>query len=262
MKKNNVVISILLAIFTAPTMVAAQSLPAPPDLGRGAVSFFNALLSNQSYYQLDAEVISRILIFTLLFVIIYISAKRIFTDTNNKKIPVVIALIVAAMSVRYLTPEMIRGLFLPYESLGIVLSIIIPFALFEGFILTGGRDFPKPLRNIGYYLLIGIFLSMWLLRSSEIGDLSFYYLIASIIGVLAFSFDESLHQWMIVNNLRKSKDRGIYLNLMSLEEKMEEAAEDLAKASVRQDEAAKKASRDTLAAVREAISELSKQLGK
>ena len=214
MKKTAILSSLLFAL----PLVSAQNLPAPPIALNGVTDMFNAILNGTSG---NSEVVARVLVFLILAIVLYKPASKIVGE--NGKWGVVLSVIISTMAVRFFTYDMIKGLFLPYQALGVAVSVLIPFLLLEYFFLFQDETMPRQFRTIGYLIMIGTFVGMWWFRWTDIGDLAYYYLGAAVLSLLAMWWDGTLRKWLDMGRIHSREDRAIYLQILEMEERLEEA---------------------------------------
>ncbi|MBU2522907.1 MAG: hypothetical protein KKE23_01295 [Nanoarchaeota archaeon] len=242
----------IVSVLSLLPLVSAQSFPAPPIAFNGLTDMFNVLLNNASAGSYS-DIVARLLIFVLLAVVLYAPAKKIVS--GNEKVGALISSIIAIMAIRFMTPEMVAGMFLPYQALGVVLSILIPFILFEFFMLGFGEDFPPTFRTIGYVMLAGIFTMMWWFRWTDIGDLAYYYLGATVLCLIALSLDQKFREWRMVNRIGSAKKRAAYHSIIALEKELKQAIDNFGSAAANNDKVgmdfAKQEIKDKEKAIRE-----------
>ncbi|MBU2522906.1 MAG: hypothetical protein KKE23_01290 [Nanoarchaeota archaeon] len=208
MKKGAIIFGAILSAVSASSLALAQNLPAPPVTLNDLSMFLNSIFSADFGTGLAAK----LLLFLLLAVVLYKPAEKIAGGSSN--IGMTISVVISLMAVKFLTPEIARGLFLPYEALGVVLSIFIPFILFGAFMITS--DLPKVVRNIGWFMLGGLFIYLWFVRWTDIGDLAWYYLVATVMAVLGAAFDGTLHRLWYNSKIqrREGVSAGIQINIL------------------------------------------------
>lgn len=241
---------ILGMIATLP-LVSAQNLPAPPIAFDGLRDLFNVIL-NGSMGGSYEDIVARVLIFLLIAIVLHKPAKTIVK--GNSKMGGLISSIVAVMAIRFMTVDMIKGMFLPYQTLGLVLSILIPFVLLAYFM----EDFEESFRSIGYFLMAGIFILMWWFRWTDIGDLAYYYLGASVLALLALYFDNSFRAWMNGLRIGNEKKKAIYVQIVKLEKELQDKMQGLADAVRLDDKEGVKALKSDIKGIEKAIEDLVK----
>lgn len=206
-------------IFIA-SLASAQQLPAPPIAVQSLLDFLKVIFVGDMS-AVGADIIARVLIFLVLMIVLQIPAAAIVG--GNRKIGTVLSMLVSVMAIRFFTPEMVKGLFLPYETLGVVISILLPFILFEFFMIGLGNNFPKPFRTVGYLMMAGIFTGLWWFRWTDIGDLAWIYLGASALAIIALWLDTSFRVMLASTRLGSAQKRQALLRSVKLEGDLGEA---------------------------------------
>lgn len=223
MKKSGLVFSAIFLAIMISGLVAAQNLPGPPITIQSISDLLNTIFSADFGTGLAAKLLA----FLLLAVVLYKPAEKMVGGNSN--IGMTISVIVSLMAVKFLTPAMARGLLLPYEALGVVLSIFIPFALFSAFMITS--DLPKVIRNIGWFMLGGLFMYLWWMRWTDIGDMAWYYLVATCLAILGAAFDGTLHRVWFTSKVQRKEAVGAGIQMNILSDEINSLYKDLGKAT-------------------------------
>jgi len=254
MKKSVLIITSIFSFIVLASLVAAQNLPAPPiamnDVGNFFQTILNAVLTGPAG---GIDMMAKVLVFLLLLVVLLKPSEKIVS--GNTKLGLLISAIVSAMAVRFLSDQMVRGLFLPYEALGIVLSVFIPFALFGTFLTIS--DLSATIRKLGWVMMGGAFGMLWWFRWTDIGDLAWIYLVMGLLCLAALAFDGTLHRLWYSNRIQHEKSRVAYKTILTLRKSINNAIELYPNA---REEAEKKALKDSIKEDEKEITELMKQL--
>ncbi len=254
MKRTTILGSLLLAL----PLVSAQNLPAPNIDFSGLTDLFTSIFNGAS--GANSEMIARVLIFLVLAIVIYRPCLNI-VGAKNKKWGVILASVISVMAVRFLDANMVKGMLLPYNALGVVLSMLIPFVILEYFFLTQDAGLSKTFRSTGYILMAAIFTGMWLFRWSEIGDMAYYYLGATTIVLFAWAFDGTFTRWMVLNRLDSQRARNAYVHGARLNKEIKELQEALSASLANDDRAGAKAIEKQIENLYKAQEEAYKGLG-
>lgn len=160
----------------------------------------------------DSEefLIAKGLLLILLIVIISTILKRTPLGKDNEKTANIIAIIVSILAVRFINDnQLINGILLPYGTLGVAITTILPFVIFFYFIYhTKMGSFA---RKISWAFFAIIFLSLWLTREglSEVSNQIYGWTMLTMI--IIFFFDKSIHDYMgnkkIKDTSKKAKQR-------------------------------------------------------
>lgn len=183
--------------------------PAPPLMGTNAVANPFQELSNILVGLLKAVgdvfgsltgvdplglgelVFTRMLIFILLTCILYVPAK-IFAKRSTW-IPLTIAAIVALLGARFITENMVTAILLPYGTLAITLSLLIPLILFG--VLINTTEFPPWVRKLGWWLFFAAFLGLYIWRGSDINSQGrTLYALFALAAMIAAIIDKQIHK--------------------------------------------------------------------
>ena len=138
---------------------------------------------------------AKVLLLILLVVVIYWILDRVPLFQGYRNIAMIISLIVSIIAVRFISEnQLINGILLPYGTIGVGITTILPFLIIAYGVHTLG------LGGIGRKMVWGffglIFLILWVTKSSELSDLSNYIYIGTLIGVaVMLVFDRSIHAY-------------------------------------------------------------------
>ncbi len=154
--------------------------------------FFEVLLNTSSY---DTYFFAKVLLFLLVFMVVFGVLKSLEILGKNKKFTGLLAFIVSVLSIRYLPSEFIGGILLPYSTLGIAITTIIPFMVYFWFVhksTMGGTA-----RRIAWVVYGVVFLLVWLTRpAGDVSSASHWLYIAGFVATGAsFFFDKGIHAY-------------------------------------------------------------------
>ena len=168
---------------------------------------------------------SKVLFLILFFIIINLITSNLpFINDENKKIGVIIALIISILSVRFISEnDFFTGILLPYGTLGVAIGVIIPFLVFFYFVerFMGGGSAGRRIAWIFYAI---IFIALWNSRAPEISAIMnqiYGWTLAAII--LAVIFDKSIHKYLALSDIRKLGRTTHDRNILKLIEDLERA---------------------------------------
>ncbi|MCX8159133.1 MAG: hypothetical protein N3D20_02475 [Candidatus Pacearchaeota archaeon] len=166
------------------------------------------------------------LILIMFFVIIDVVVRSIPKLGENKVVVHVIAISVSIIAVRYISETgIIKGILLPYGSLGIALTIIIPFFVFVYFIHsigTGGLG-----RRLLWIIFSIVFLALFVSRYDELPEIGkWIYFAFFVLIIFMFIFDKAIHRYFFLHELsifyRKAGSKAIaalqaeYMNIIGV----------------------------------------------
>ncbi len=154
-------------------------------------------------------VFAKSLLFILLYAILFAISKKIpLTSTGPAWVRVVLSLAVAVLSTRAMTDEMIRGILLPYNALGISISVILPFIFM--FYFLHDMVTSRVVRKFGWIFYGIVMLGLWITRANE-GQLSSgvnsVYLAFFLVALIMLWLDGTIHKyWM---SLKHGKEKAV-----------------------------------------------------
>lgn len=164
--------------------------------------FFEALLNTSAYSEFF---FAKVLLLILVFVVVYfILQKSEFLGLQNQKgILLIITSVISILALRYLPEnDLISGILLPYNALGLAITIFLPFLIYFFFV---EKSVPFSAgRRIAWIVYLVIFGVLWAMRSQELSHTANnIYLFGAIAAVLALIFDSKIHNYFQLGELRK-----------------------------------------------------------
>ena len=216
-KKNylNIVFSLVLSIILFIPFASAGPPETIPEQIGGIIEDIIGILGpilKGIMGEFDSEefLIAKGLLLILLIVIISTILKRTPIGKNNEKTANIIAIIISILAVRFINDnQLINGILLPYGTLGVAITTILPFVIFFYFVhYTNMGSFA---RKISWAFFAIIFLSLWLTREglSEVSNQIYGWTMLAMI--IIFFFDKSIHNYMgnkeIKDISKKAKQR-------------------------------------------------------
>jgi hypothetical protein len=167
---------------------------------------------------------AKILLLILLFLIInFVLKKSLFNEKEN--LSMTVAGVISILAVRFISEnQLITGILLPYGTLGVALTAILPFLIFFYFIhLTRMNGFGRRLFWVFFAI---VFLALWFSRKGISPIMDQIYIGTFSMIILAFVFDKRIHTyfktWEINLFFRNTNERAIaslqaeYLNILDV----------------------------------------------
>ena len=154
----------------------------------------------------------------LLVVIIFVITQKLPLFEDNKPIGIIVSLIISSLSVRFLSEnDYILGILLPYTTLGIVISSILPLMVFVYFTYQSGMS---GLGRKMAWIFFGVtFFVLWYYRYDEIGNVgNTIYIITMIISAIFLVFDRKVAAYfggMDIREFEKSARDSEIVNLQN-----------------------------------------------
>ena len=215
MKKLGVIVLLSVFLFGfIGSFVSAQEILKP--LADGAVSFYNTILGPFAKFLLgknteDGELLfGKLLLFTIVLSIVWLVADKFPLMTGKKKTGFVVAIAVAVLSVRYITPDWLEAIILPYSTLGVALTSFIPFVIYFFFV----KELPtRSMRKIAWIFAFVVFAGLFLYRNAAVTNTvtltpfgfgfssttpgfnpSYIYLITAVLSLIMLWFDGTIQR--------------------------------------------------------------------
>jgi len=151
----------------------------------------------------DEFLFAKILLFTIILLVVYTVVKNSSMLGDNKAIHWIVSSAMAILSVRFLPDNFVRAILLQYSTLGVGLTIFLPFAIFLFFVHQSG--FGPWGRKFGWIIYASSFLSMWAFVYNDIGTASYLYGIGFVLILICFLFDRYIHAQFGLSAWRKVK---------------------------------------------------------
>lgn len=104
----------------------------------------------------------KILLFLLILSVVFVSLKSLplFESTTNRKVAILLSVIVSLLSVRYINFEWLGTVLMTYQVFGIALTSFLPFIIYF-FFLLGIAPTQPVVRKIGWILFICVYLVLY-----------------------------------------------------------------------------------------------------
>ncbi len=173
MKKLGV--AFLFSLFLVSSFVSAQS-----DFGTilrevstGAGTFYDAILEPFAKFFLGRNtetgeiLFAKILIFGILVMAAWLSLRQFPPLQGRTNMALLLSALASILAVRYITAEWINVIILPYGTVAIALTSIIPLIGFFFFIERGMKN-NKILRKFSWFVLAVVYLGLYLYRGLEL----------------------------------------------------------------------------------------------
>lgn len=151
------------------------------------VPVFSAMFGT---YQTDEFLFTKILLFVLLFLGVRAGVKATPALGEKDSISNIISLVVALIAIRFLSEnDIVRGLLLPYQVLGVAILVGLVFVLYFFFVektVKGGGA-----RKFMWFLFVIIMAILWFSQRDKLSGITNYiYWGALALGIIMFFFDK------------------------------------------------------------------------
>ena len=202
-------LGLLLGIFSFP-FVRAQYLPGPEEVINSVIRaveniftpIFSALLGQNSS---EEFLLAKILLAILLFVVINAVLKKIPTFSGQKGVVNIISVVISFLAVRFISDnDLVAGILLPYGTLGVALTTILPFLIFFYFIHDS--KIGSFGRKACWFFFIVVFVILWYSKSSDLSEITNQIYLWTLVGmIIAFIADRSVHEYFGLFEERKTR---------------------------------------------------------
>jgi len=159
---------------------------------------------------------AKVLLFILLFVVLSSIMKELPRIGDNKAVANIVSLIISILAVRFMSEnQLILGVLLPYGTLGIAITTIIPFMAFFYFLHAskmGGAG-----RKLAWGFFIIVFFVLWNARYEQLDPLgNRIYGWGLVLMIAVLIFDKSVHRYFSdveTNRFVKQANEGLAARL-------------------------------------------------
>lgn len=145
----------------------------------------------------------KLLLLIILICLVYISIGTIPIFNNQKGVKWIISIVVPLIGVRYMNYEWIAAVILQYQALAIILTTILPFALFVFFLYNLGWD-SSTLRRIGWSLFIVVYFGLW--STTQLAANATMYLWTIAVAIVCFIFDKKIQKYFTKNSGKEAEE--------------------------------------------------------
>ena len=107
----------------------------------------------------------------------------------------VLSIGVGILSIRFFTEDLVRAVLLPYTTLGIAVSALIPFILFFFLVNIGLRGNIPIVRRVAWIFFGAAFFGIWLSSSETAGSYRHIYLVTAIASFIMLKIDGTIARY-------------------------------------------------------------------
>lgn len=223
MKKSLIALLFLLAFFVLGVMnlqlvsadIGDQVSIAITSTIDAALTFFQPIFNVLFDTSNDSNdfFFAKILLGVLLFVVINAVLRNSGPFKQQKSVVTIVSLIISILAIRFISDnDLTNGILLPYGTLGVVLTTILPFLIFFYFVhasnMSGGG------RRISWIFFAIVFFVLWAYKYDQLGEvMNQIYGWTLIAMVIVFIFDKNIHYYFRTHEIsifyRKAHTRRI-----------------------------------------------------
>ena len=173
---------------------------------------------------------------TLLLLIIVSICWAVFSEIQffkeKKSALYIVSIVMGILSIRFFPEDIVRTIFLPYTTLGIVVSAGLPFILFFFLVNIGLRSSPRAIRRTLWLVFAVTFVGFWIMKSNEMGKFGYIYLITAILALIMMKMDGTFARYFAKVKIEKEMSVSKYRTYARLLEEIEEVHAALSDAKI------------------------------
>ena len=146
---------------------------------------------------------AKILLLFLLIIICKFVLDKTPLGEGNKKISFLISIIVSLLAIRFINENnLIGGILVPYGTLGIAMTTILPFLIFFYFVHRSGVGTFG--RKFFWIMFVIILIVLWISKFDKISEVSnWIFGLVLLSAVILLIFDKSVHSYLGIGDLRR-----------------------------------------------------------
>ncbi len=184
--------------------------------------FFQKIIGD---YSTSDFFFSKILLFILLIIIIKNVLDRTPIASDNKKISLIISIIISILSIRFINENnFFATIFIQYGVLGIAITTILPMVIF--FYFVHNTNVGTYGRKVFWSLYAIIFGAIWILKSSEIPEVANWIYGLTLTAAIIFIFlDKSIHSYLGLSDFKKFERESNKKRIREAKEELEKIEE-------------------------------------
>ena len=144
-----------------------------------------------------------LLLFLLIIICKFALDKTPIGEAGNGKFSIILSVIVSILAIRFISDnELIQGILIPYGTLGVAITTILPLIIFFYFVHysnvgTFGRKF-----FWGVFLIV--LLVLWLSKYNELGIIANQiYALVLLLTIALLIFDKTVHHYLGMSDIKK-----------------------------------------------------------
>jgi len=195
------------------------------DIILGALSpIFELIIGN---YSTSEFFFAKILLLFLLIVICKNVLDKTPLGDNNQKISWLISIIISILAIRFINEtDLISGLLIPYGTLGIAITTILPLIIFYYFVhQSGANTFGRKLFWIFYIIVMVI---LWISKSDQIEKAAnWIYGLCLLAAIILIIFDKTIHEYIGISKFKEYEKNRNKKIIRELKKELDELKEHL-----------------------------------
>lgn len=168
-----------------------------------ATPFFEIILGQG---QTSQFFLAKIMLLIIVFIIAYFALRFVplFDSDDKKWAAILVAAVVSILAIRYIPEnDFINGIILPYTTLGIAITTLLPFIIYFFFVENAvPGTFGRRVAWAVYGVIFGV---MWYMRQGDLASGNTIYAIGAALILLAFIFDKTIHGYFGLVKVQKAE---------------------------------------------------------
>ncbi len=186
---------------------------------------FRFLLNSPGQGFSGQDFFTKILLFVIVLAIVVSVLRRVPLFNDKTSIATFIGLAFSILSVRLISDEWLKDIFLPYTAVGVALSVLLPLVIIVWFVLGSGMG--RTMQRFMWVFISIMFIAIYFLRRDELGPIAAWYGVAVFFSLLAVLFTNQINGFMHRHRLDTLNQHYNEEMLRTLRRRLHEAHEDL-----------------------------------
>lgn len=197
-----------LSLILSANLISADSFQTAVDSSRKVIESMIGILTpvfefTIGDYNQGEFLFAKVLLLILLALIINAVLRKVGIFNSNPGVILTISLIVSILAVRFISEnQMTLGILLPYGTMGVAITTMLPFLIFFYFIHVtnmGGAG-----RRLSWIFFGLIFVVLWVYKYDKISPISNQiYGWTLFLMIIVFTFDKGIHRYFLTHEINR-----------------------------------------------------------
>jgi hypothetical protein len=164
----------------------------------------------------------RILIFILILSIVFVALRNapFFKGDENRKVVVIVSVIVSLLSVRYIDYAWLNTIIMTYQVFGIAITSVLPFIIYLFFLHGISEGKTSIIRKIGWILFICVYLGLYVTADDSFyGDVYMWTMLMAFIFLL---LDGTIGRALTMQKIKQAGMNNIWDAIVRLQKDRDE----------------------------------------
>ena len=201
-KKVVILTSVFLFSLILSSILVSAATPVDmlKELGEGTLNILTSVA--ETIFGIDAggenlfqakDLLAYVLLFVLLLAIIWAILDKMPLVNEHTWVVVLISILVPLLSIRFLSQKWINAILLPYSTIGIAMTALLPLIIF--FIFVEQSIDSRTFRKIAWIFAAVVFIGLYFSRLDELtGAVRWVYPIAALACIVFMLFDKTIQR--------------------------------------------------------------------